>query len=70
MHTRKRHIERVLLKRAKIFPVLGVLGARQVGKSTFLMKQWCLQNAANYITFDEKEVAIRAIRQGKSTKIS
>lgn len=60
MHTRKRHIEDVLAKRAKIFPVLGILGPRQVGKSTFLMKQWCKLLTANYITFDEKEVAMRA----------
>ncbi len=57
MHTRKRHIEEILKKRAKIFPVLGVLGPRQVGKSTFLMYQWSEENRANYITFDEKEVA-------------
>jgi predicted AAA+ superfamily ATPase len=48
MHTRNRHIAGVLLKRAKIFPVLGVLGARQVGKSTFLMHQWSQLEDANY----------------------
>ncbi len=62
MHTRNRHIAGVLLKRAKIFPVLGVLGARQVGKSTFLMHQWSQLEDANYITFDEKEIAQRAQR--------
>jgi predicted AAA+ superfamily ATPase len=62
MHPRSRHITQILLKRAKIFPVLGVLGARQVGKSTFLMNQWCQLEEANYITFDEKEVARRAQR--------
>lgn len=60
MHIRNRHIEQILLKRAKMFPVIGVLGARQVGKSTFLMHQWCQRKKANYITFDEKEVAVRA----------
>lgn len=53
MHTRKRHIEDVLAKRARIFPVLGILGPRQVGKSTFLIKQWCKLLTANYITFDQ-----------------
>ena len=62
MHTRKRHIEKALLKRASIFPVLGVLGPRQVGKSTFLMDQWCQQTNAVYITFDRQEFVIRAKR--------
>lgn len=62
MHPRKRHIEQILLKRAKNFPVIGLLGARQVGKSTFLMDQWLPLIDANYITFDEKEVAQRAQR--------
>jgi predicted AAA+ superfamily ATPase len=43
-----------------MFPVLGVLGVRQVGKSTFLMKQWAEIDEANYITFDEMEVVVRA----------
>jgi len=60
MHHRNRHIEQILLKRAKIFPVLGVLGPRQVGKSTFLMQQWCQQTNATYITLDEKEISQRA----------
>lgn len=60
MHPRKRHIEKILLKRSKMFPVIGVLGPRQVGKSTFLMNQWCKQKSAIYITFDKQESAIRA----------
>jgi uncharacterized protein len=60
MHTRKRYIENVMLKRAKMFPVLGVLGPRQVGKSTYLMKQWCKLVQAVYITFDKQEIAMRA----------
>lgn len=60
MHTRGRHIEKILLKRVKMYPVVGVLGPRQVGKSTFLMSQWCQIKSANYITFDKQEVAIRA----------
>lgn len=62
MHSRARHIAAILSKRARIFPVLGVLGPRQVGKSTFLMNQWAPQENANYITFDEKEIAVRAQR--------
>ncbi|ATN66202.1 ATPase [Coxiella burnetii] len=60
MHHRKRHIEVILSKRAKIFPVLGVLGPRQVGKSTFLMKQWRERKSAVYITFDNQAIAMRA----------
>lgn len=59
MHQRNRHILKILSKRANMFPVLGVLGARQVGKSTFLMKQWAEVEEASYITFDEREVAVR-----------
>lgn len=62
MHNRPRHMESLLIKRAKMFPVIGVLGARQVGKSTFLMNQWATLQKANYLTFDEKEVVIRAQR--------
>lgn len=62
MHKRSRHIEKILAKRAKIFPVLGVLGPRQVGKSTFLMDQWATQRNAAYLTFDKQEIALRARR--------
>lgn len=62
MHTRTRHIQDVLLKRSKIFPVLSVLGPRQVGKSTFLMKQWAKQKNAVYITFDNRATMLRAQR--------
>jgi predicted AAA+ superfamily ATPase len=62
MHFRKRHIEAILLKRMKIFPVLGVIGPRQVGKSSFLMKQWCPIHHAQYLTLDKLEVATRARR--------
>lgn len=62
MHTRERHIQQILEKRSRIFPVLGVLGPRQVGKSTFLMSQWQKFTNATYLTFDEREVAIRAQR--------
>lgn len=62
MHKRSRHIEKILLKRARIFPVLGVLGPRQVGKSTFLMDQWATQREATYLTFDKQEISLRARR--------
>lgn len=60
MHHRNRHIEKILSKRAKMFPAIGILGPRQVGKSTFLMKQWCDKKNAKYITFDNHTIATRA----------
>ena len=62
MHFRRRLIEDILLKRMKIFPVLGIIGPRQVGKSSFLMKQWCPRHRAQYLTLDKLEVATRARR--------
>lgn len=62
MHHRSRHILGILKKRAKMFPVLGVLGPRQVGKSTFLMKEWREAMDAVYLTFDKQEIAQRARR--------
>lgn len=62
MHHRKRHIAKILKKRAKMFPAIGVLGPRQVGKSTFLLKQWREEMNAVYITFDKQEIALRAKR--------
>lgn len=48
-HLRSRHIEPLLLKSLKFWPVLCLVGSRQVGKSTLLksMKQF------SYITLDE-----------------
>lgn len=61
MHLKSRHIIKSLQKRARIFPILGILGVRQVGKSTFLLEQWKKSLRANYITFDKKEMMQRAI---------
>jgi predicted AAA+ superfamily ATPase len=60
MHIRERHILSILLKRNKIFPVLGIIGPRQVGKTTFLMNQWRNLVSAEYLTLDKLEVAARA----------
>lgn len=54
-----------------MFPVLGVLGPRQVGKSTFLMGQWREQMpTAAYITFDKQEVVVRARQSPESLLLS
>jgi predicted AAA+ superfamily ATPase len=60
MHYRKRHITHVLSKRSKIFPVVGLVGPRQVGKSTTLITDWKAKTKANYITLDKLENVNRA----------
>lgn len=62
-HQRSRHILPLLLKRSKLWPVLGVLGMRQVGKSTLLRDQTASQIGAVYKTLDDKDVRERAARQ-------
>ncbi len=52
MHLRKREIAKIFTKKSKIFPVLGLLGPRQVGKSTFLIHEWAHKLNATYITLD------------------
>ena len=70
MHFRARKIESIMLKRMKIFPVLGLIGPRQVGKSSFLMKQWSQHHNAKYLTLDKFEVAARAKRAPDQLLIS
>lgn len=70
MHTRNRHVERIMKKRSKMYPALGVLGPRQVGKSTYLMKQWAALQNAVYLTFDKQETALRAKRSPEQLLLS
>ena len=70
MHLRKRHIQDILSKRSKIFPALGLLGPRQVGKTTFLMKQWQPIRRAQYVTLDKHEIVARAKRAPEDFLIS
>lgn len=63
MHRRNRHIQALFLKRMKMFPVVGLVGPRQVGKSTFLREQWvdsARGRSATYVTLDEHNVLQRA----------
>jgi predicted AAA+ superfamily ATPase len=62
MHHKIRHISKIINKRAKMFPAIGLLGPRQVGKSTFLIKEWVKEKNAVYLTFDKLEIAMRAKR--------
>ena len=70
MHLRERHIQSILAKHAKIFPALGILGPRQVGKTTFLMKQWQKIHRAHYVTLDKHEIVTRAKRAPEEFLIS
>jgi len=54
-HSRTRHLLKQLLKRKSLWPILGVLGARQTGKSTLLRDQLAPKLAAHYITLDRHE---------------
>lgn len=60
-HLRERHAERIILKRFKLWPVLGVLGPRQVGKSTLLRERIAKRVGAKYLTLDVPDVRRRAV---------
>lgn len=62
-HPRARHLLPLLSKRLRLWPVLGVLGPRQVGKSTLLRDQVAPRIGAIYKTMDRKELRNRAMRQ-------
>ncbi len=70
MHIRKRHIQTILSKRSKIFPALGIIGPRQVGKTTFLRREWKTKMNAHYITLDKFEVVKRAKREPENFLLS
>ena len=70
MHLRKRHIQRLLSKRLRIFPVLGLVGPRQVGKTTFLMQEWKTKIGAHYVTLDRFEAVKRAKREPENFLLS
>lgn len=70
MHLRNRHIQKIISKRSKVFPVVGLIGPRQVGKTTFLMRQWKDKLKAHYVTLDKHEVVSRAKRAPESFLLS
>ena len=70
MHFRQRHIQPILSKRAKIFPVVGLIGPRQVGKTTFLMQEWKTKRSANYVTLDKSDIFGRARREPENFLLS
>ncbi len=56
-HQRERWVEAYLRKMASFWPIIGVLGLRQVGKSTLLRDRI---QVPNYLTFDDAEVRSEA----------
>lgn len=69
-HQRPRQITPLLLKRLRLWPVLGVVGARQTGKSVLLRELIAPRIRAAYFTMDSKTQRNRATRSPESfTKI-
>lgn len=62
-HQRARHLLVLLNKRLSLFPVVGVLGARQTGKSTLLRDLLPSLRKSRYVTLDRDEVKGRASAQ-------
>jgi hypothetical protein len=62
MHLRNRYLIDTITKRRKAFPLVGVLGARQVGKSTLLRDILAKQLGVTYITLDRPQI----LRDAKS----
>ncbi|NQW46090.1 MAG: ATP-binding protein [Deltaproteobacteria bacterium] len=61
-HSRKRHLISILLKEKALWPVIGVVGARQIGKSTLLRDQFSSLIKAKYFTLDKAEVRTRILK--------
>ena len=43
-HIRSRHIAGSIVEKARFWPVVGLLGARQLGKTTLLREQIGIEN--------------------------
>ncbi|MGK5086777.1 AAA family ATPase [Bdellovibrionota bacterium FG-2] len=62
-HQKARNLLDLLEKRLKMLPVVGVLGARQTGKSTLLRNLLATRRRVAYVTLDREEVRVQAQRQ-------
>ncbi len=62
-HQKPRHLLSLFQKRLKLWPVLGLLGARQVGKSTLLRDQLAPRIGASYVTLDDLDIREQARRR-------
>jgi predicted AAA+ superfamily ATPase len=61
-HTRNRHVSALIMKRIGLWPVLGILGARQTGKTTLLREILGKNVRASYVTLDSKSLREQARR--------
>ena len=61
-HQRPRQLLSLLDQRLKHFPIVGVLGARQTGKSTLIREMLARKRTLEYITLDREEDRAEAIR--------
>jgi len=59
-HQRKRYLFQKYSELIKFSPLLGILGHRQVGKTTFLEA-----HAKRYFTFDDEDTLIEATQSPK-----
>ena len=62
-HQRYRHLIAILEKRLRLFPIVGVLGARQTGKSTLLRDLLPSKRKIHYTTLDRQETREQAKKQ-------
>lgn len=62
-HLRKRHITKMLAEQGTFWPVVGLLGLRQSGKSTILRD---LLQAGTYVTLDDADALEDARQSGKN----
>lgn len=60
-HERYRYLLPILEKRLRFFPVVGILGARQTGKSTLIRDILARKRKIEYITLDREENRARAM---------
>lgn len=60
-HSRQRHCKSNFSSKAKLWPIVGILGPRQIGKSTFLKEQ--LTVPTRYLSLDDKELREKAETQ-------
>lgn len=62
-HQRARNVLPILEKRLRHFPVVGVLGARQSGKSTLIRELLSARRSISYVTLDREDVRSQAESQ-------
>lgn len=70
MHIRNRLLANIINKKAKILPLVGILGARQTGKSTLLRDIISKGDNIPYYTLDRQELLREAKRAGESFILS